>query len=135
MSVVYYPGYAQVQVIDNLTWQVISSITQANPCVVTTENDHGYVSGMNVSFLIPPSFGMTQLNGLNVQVTQASGNTLTLNLDSTHFIPFAYPAPLPESYTSPTVFPNSSGPYLPPQPFPYGNQDSFEGTIYNAGQP
>jgi hypothetical protein len=132
-SVTYYPGYAQIQVGNNLTWQQIASITQANPMVVTTTNNHGYVAGMNVTFLIPQMFGMTQLNGLNVQVLSITSNTLNINVDSTHFTPFAYPSPLPNAYSIPSVIPNSSGPYLPPQPLPYGNQDSFEGTIYNNG--
>lgn len=132
-SVMYYPGYSQVQVGDNLTWQQIASITQANPMVVTTTNDHGYVAGMNVTFLIPGMFGMTQLNGQNLQVTAITSKTLTINVDSTHYTPFAYPSPLPSAYSIPTVIPNSSGPYLPPLPLPYGNQDSFEGVIYNNG--
>lgn len=132
-SVVYYPGYSQVQVQENLRVQTISSITNANPMVVTTVNNHGYVAGVNVTFLIPPQFKMTQLNNINAQVMQVSSNTLTINLDSRNFSVFAYPSPLPSAYTPPSVIPNSSGPYLPPLPLPYGNQDSFEGAIYNAG--
>lgn len=134
-AIIYYPGYSQVQVVENLTTQTIASITNSNPMVVTTVNDHGYVNGMNVTFLIPTQFGMTQLNGVNAQVLSASTNSLTINLDSTHFTPFAYPSPLPSAYTNPSVIPNSSGLYLPPLPLPYGNQNSFEGTIYNAGLP
>ncbi len=133
-SVTYYPGYSQVQVAMNLTWQVIASITQANPMVVTTVNDHGYVDGMEVRFNIPFNFGMVQLNNISGQIISSSSNTLTINIDSTNFTPFAYPSPLPSAYSQPTIFPNSSGPYLSPQPLPYGNQDSFQGTIYNGGE-
>ena len=135
MTVQYYPGYAQAQVQQNLIWQVISSITQANPMVLTTTNTHNYPVGVNVSFLIPPSFGMTQLNGLNIQVISVTADTMTCNIDSTSFTPFAAPSPLPTAYTPAVVYANSSGPYLPPQPLPYGNQDSFEGVIANDGQP
>lgn len=134
-TVTYYPGYSQVQVQPNLRCQQIASITQANPCVVTTTNDHGYPAGVVVNFLIPPSFGMTQLNTLALQVTAVTANTLTVNVNSFHFTPFSYPSPLPAAYTIPNVIPVSSGPYLPPLPLPYGNQDSFEGVIYNDGQP
>jgi hypothetical protein len=136
MSVIYYPGYSQVQVHENLLVQTIASITNANPMVVTTVNDHGYVAGMNVTFLIPAMFGMYQLNGVtakNAQVISLTPNTLTINLDSTRFTPFAYPSPLPSAYTPPSVIPSSSGLPLPPQPLPYGNQDSFEGVIFNNG--
>lgn len=134
-SVIYYPGYSQVQVQENLRVQTIASITNAYPMVVTTVNNHHYVAGMNVTFLIPTQFGMTQLNGLNVQVLIASTNSLTIDLDSTNFSVFSYPSPLPSAYTNPSIIPNSSGRYLPPLPLPYGNQDSFEGVVYNNGTP
>ncbi len=134
-SVIYYPGYSQVQVQENLRVQTIESITNAYPMVVTTVDDHGYVAGMMVTFLIPTQFKMVQLNGVNAQVLQVTSDTLTINLDSRNFSVFSYPSPLPSAYTPPSVIPNSSGPYLPPLPLPYGNQDSFEGTIYNAGVP
>lgn len=134
-AIVYYPGYSQVQITENLIVQSIASITQANPMVVTTVNDHGYPIGMNVNFLIPDQFGMTQLNNIVGQVIQTTLNTLTINIDSSFFTPFSYPSPLPFAYTFPSVIPNSSGIYLPPLPLPYGNQDSFQGVIYNNGQP
>jgi hypothetical protein len=134
-SVVYYPGYSQVQVQENLRVQTIASITNANPMVVTTVNNHGYVAGMDITFLIPVAFGMTQLNNINAQVLQVTSDTLTVDLDSTHFSVFAYPSPLPSAYTPPSVIPNASGKYLPPLPLPFGNQTSFEGTIFNDGTP
>lgn len=135
MSIIYYPGYSQVIVQQKLRNQVISSITNANPMVITTTNNHNYVAGMEVSFLIPGNFGMQQLNVLSGQVLQLTNNTLTIGIDSTRFTPFAYPSPLPSAYSYPYVIPISSGPYLPPLPLPYGNQDSFEGIQYNDGQP
>ena len=135
MSVQLYPGYSQTIVTPNLRTQTIASITKANPCVVTTVNNHNYVSGMTVAFLIPPQFGMTELNNISVQVVSLTNNTLTLAIDSTMFNPFSYPNPLPNAYTPPSVIPNSSGPYLAPTPLPFGNQDSFEGVIYNQGLP
>ncbi len=136
MSVVtYYPGYSQIQVHENLRVKAIASITNSNPCIITTVENHGYVAGMMVRFLIPTQFKMVELNDVNCQVIALTNNTLTLNLDSTHFPVFSYPSPLPSAYTNPSVIPNSSGPYLPPLPLPYGNQDSFEGVIYNNGTP
>ena len=134
-SIIYYPGYSQIVVTPNLTTKVIESITQANPMVVTTVEDHGYVAGMLVRFLIPEQFGMVQLNILTAQVLAVTDDTLTISIDSTNFDSFSYPSPLPSAYTPPSVIPNGSGPYLPPPPLPYGNQDSFEGVIYNAGLP
>lgn len=129
----YYPGYGQQQVQTNLRVQTITQITNAPLMVVTTERDHGYVAGMNVSFLIPIEFGMRELNFLNGQVLEITPNTLTVGIDSTNFSVFSYPSPLPSAYTPPSVIPNSSGMYLPPKPLPFGNQNSFEGVIYNDG--
>lgn len=134
-SVIYYPGYSQIQVTENLIIQTISSITQAFPMVVTTVLDHNYVAGMMIRFLIPEAFGMTSLNNINAQVLSVTNNTLTVNVDSTNFTQFSYPSPLPGAYTNPSVIPNSSGVYLPPLPLSYGNQDSFEGVIFNNGLP
>lgn len=134
-SIIYYPGYAQIVVTHNLRVQTILSITNANPMVVTTVMDHDYVAGMMVRFLIPVQFGMVELNNVTAQVIQVTNNTLTINFDSTAFNAFAYPSPLPNAYTPPSIIPNSSGQYLPPLPLPYGNQNSFEGVEYNAGVP
>lgn len=104
--------------------------------VVTTVENHGYVQGMEVRFLIPTEFGMQELNNVQAaQVIALTSNTLTIALDSTRFTTFQYPGVLPTSFTPPSVIPNNSGPYLPPVPLPYGNQTSFEGVVYNAGAP
>ena len=133
-SIMYYPGYSQVQVTNAFTVQTIQAITNANPGVLTTVNDHNYVPGMMVRFLIPSQFGMQQLNIITCQVLSVTSNTLTLNVDTSHFSLFAYPSPLPSAYTPPSVIPNSSGPVLTPNPLPYGNQDTFDGVTYNIGE-
>ena len=133
-AVQYYPGYSQTTVTENYVWQVISSITQANPMVITTSGTNNYAPGVKVRFSIPGIFGMQQLNGIQAQVISVTTNTLTCNVDSSNFTPFAYPGSLPNAYTPPVIIPNSSGPYLPPLPLPYGDQTSFEGVIFNAGQ-
>lgn len=135
MSIMLYPGYSQTIVQENLRVQTIDSVTNSNPCIVTTVLDHDYVAGMMVRFLIPTQFKMVELNDVNCQVLSLTSNTLTLNLDSTSFSVFSYPSPLPSAYTPPSIFPNSSGPYLPPLPLPAGNQTSFEGVIFNNGTP
>lgn len=133
-SIVYYPGYSQVQVHQNLLTKNIASISNSNPCVVTTSFNHKYVAGMKVTFRIGTIFGMPQINNLIAQVLSVTNNTLTVNINSTNFGVFAYPSPLPQSYSPPTVIPYSSGPYLTfPPPLPYANQDSFQGLIYNNG--
>lgn len=134
-SVIYYPGYSQETVAENLQWKVIASVSLAFPMIVTTVYHHHYPAGVRVRFNIPSMFGMVQLNGVEVQVIAVTSNTLTVNLDSRNFAPFSYPSSLPEAYTPPVVIPDASGLSLPPLPLPFGNQDSFEGVIYNNGIP
>jgi hypothetical protein len=134
--VTYYPGYSQQQVSQNLLYKTIASITNANPCVVTTVYPHHYIApGMIVTFNIPSMFGMRQLNGIIAQVLALTSNTLTVNVDTTNFGVFAYPSPLPGAYTPPTVIPQASGAPLPLAPpfLPFGNENAFEGVIYNNG--
>lgn len=134
-AVIYYPGYSQQQVKDNLIIRVIASITNANPAVVTTTENHEYVTGMNVRFQIPSSFGMNQLNAANAQVEVIDPISFSINVNTSNMNSFAYPSPLPNAFDNPVVIPNNSGIPVPPDPLPYGNQSSFEGAIVNQGLP
>lgn len=79
----------------------IVSVTQANPCVVTTSVNHSFVVGQEVFFVIPPQYGMTQLDSLTYStannvpqrafVTAVGTRTITLNLDSSSYSAFALP--------------------------------------------
>jgi hypothetical protein len=132
-SVIYYPGYSQQQVFENLIVRPIESISNSYPMIVTTTIDHKYVAGMMVRFLIPSQFGMVELNELLGQVLSLTNDQLAIDIDSTNFSVFSYPVSLPSAYTQPSVIPNNSGPYLPPKPLPFGNQNSFEGVFFNNG--
>jgi hypothetical protein len=136
-SVQYYPGYSQQQVQQNYLTQTISAISNSNPMIVTTKNPHNYLAGINVSFLVPVQYGMGPLNVLNGEILSVTSNTLTIAIDSTMFSAFAYPNPLPNAYTPASVVPNASSYALASQPpqLPFGNQDTFNGAIYNNGAP
>lgn len=81
----------------------ITEITQAASAVVRTSVDPSpfYVVGMKIRFSVPSSFGMTQINGLTGTITAISSAnyTLTVDIDSTAFTAFAFPA----STSSPTA--------------------------------
>lgn len=76
----------------------VTGVTQANPCVVTLSQAHNYVVGQAVTFQIPGSFGMQQLNTFYAPqsrpwiITAVGTYTVTLNVDSTNFTAFAFPA-------------------------------------------
>lgn len=132
-SVMFYPGYSQEIVTENYVWRAIESVSNTYPMIITTILDHGYKAGIRIRFNIPGMFGMVELNGLEAQVLSITNNTLTVNVDSSNFTAFAYPSTLPQAYTPPVVIPDASGKPLPPLPLPYGNQDTFEGAIFNNG--
>lgn len=75
----------------------ITSVTTGSTTVVKMSVTHGYKVGQLVRFVVPDVFGMTQLNGLTgsitaINTTTTSGNTITVNIDSSSFTAFAYPA-------------------------------------------
>lgn len=73
--------------------RLISDITRANPALVTTSFDHGYLTGLIVRIYIPEACGMSQANGFVGQITVTGTNTFTIDgLNSTDFDPFAIPA-------------------------------------------
>ena len=81
----------------------ITEITKANQAVVRTSVDPTlyYVVGMKVHFSIPYSFGMTQMNQLTGKIVamSAANYTMTVDIDSSAFTTFAFPA----SASSPTA--------------------------------
>lgn len=81
----------------------ITEITQATQAVVRTSVDPTpyYAVGMKIHFSVPASFGMTQMNGLTGKIVAVSSTnyTLTVDIDSSAFTAFAFPA----SSSSPTA--------------------------------
>lgn len=69
----------------------ITSITKANPGIVTTATNHGYDSGIFVRIVFPPrsNFGMEQVNDQSFQITVLTLNTFSLNVDTSNFDSFA----------------------------------------------
>lgn len=74
----------------------ITEITQATNAVVRTSVDptQFYVAGMKVYFSVPQSFGMVEMNGLTGTVvsTSSADYTMTVDIDSSAFTAFAFPA-------------------------------------------
>lgn len=80
----------------------VTEITQATQAVVRTSVDptQYYVVGMKIHFSVPYSYGMYQMNQLTgtIVAVSAANYTLTVDIDSSAFSTFAFPA----STTSPT---------------------------------
>lgn len=80
--------------------RIISSITNANPAVVTTTFAHNYVTGCIVRLIIPLGYGMMQANQLHAPITVTSSTTFTIAIDTLNFPPFTTPitSPLDDQY-------------------------------------
>lgn len=90
--------------------RVIANITQANPAVITTLVDHGYVTGQLVRFNIPAACGMTQLSGLTGIVTNINAGTFSVTIDTTGFTAFTFPLPAAVPFTPAEVVPFGENP-------------------------
>lgn len=74
----------------------ITNITKASQAVVTLSVTHGYKVGQVVRMVVPEAYGMVEMNGLQgtivaINTTTTSGNTITLDIDSSSFTTFAFP--------------------------------------------
>jgi hypothetical protein len=101
---------------------------------VTLSVKHGYTKGQKVIFSVPVEYGMTQLDGLvgtitAIDETLATGNTVTVDIDSSAFSAFAFPAA-------------AKVPFSPAIMSPYGEDTAYArdnslsddaGTVYNDG--
>lgn len=83
----------------------VTKISKATQAVITVSEKHQYVVGQKVEFTIPGSFGMVQLNNYYLPqntppvITAVTDYTMTINVNSTNFTTFAFPA----STASPTA--------------------------------
>jgi len=71
--------------------QYITNITQSFPAIVTFLNDTtNFTVAEWISFRIPPPNGMVQLNNQKAQIISLSGNTATIDIDTSDFYTFIY---------------------------------------------
>jgi hypothetical protein len=64
----------------------ISSITQSNPAVLSTNSDHNLYTGNVVRLRIPFYYGMQELNNKQLSVTILSSTTISLQYSQCPFI-------------------------------------------------
>lgn len=74
----------------------ITAISAAASAVVKLSVTHGYTVGQQVRFVVPDAFGMVEMNGLigtitAINTTTTSGNTITVDIDSSAFTAFSFP--------------------------------------------
>jgi hypothetical protein len=74
----------------------ITEITKASQAVVRTSVNPGryYVAGMMIYFSVPSSFGMVEINGKMAKIVSINETnyTMTIDLDTSSYTTFAFPA-------------------------------------------
>ncbi len=88
----------------------ITEISNAAQAVVTLSVTHGYHVGQAVRFIVPAAYGMVEMDGLlgtivAVDTTTTTGNTITVNIDSSAFTAFAWPLTAVNPFTPAEVVP------------------------------
>ncbi len=88
----------------------ITKITKAASAVVTLSVTHGYTVGQVVRMVVPAAYGMVEMDGLQatitaINTTTTSGNTITLDIDSSAFTTFAFPLSAIYPFTKAEVVP------------------------------
>lgn len=75
-------------------FRYITNVTQAAQAVVTLSVTHQYKIGELIFFRLPNQFGMQELDGKTGRVVaiNTSNNTITVDIDTTGFTAFAFPA-------------------------------------------
>lgn len=102
----------------------ITGITAANPMVVTTSTAHGLTVGQKVRLSVPAIMGMTQANNLVGQITAVTTTTVTLDIDSSAFTAFGWPATTSVPFNPARLIPIGSGPSAVSTP-PYWYDDTL----------
>lgn len=88
----------------------ITKITQASQAVITMSVTHGYKVGQAVRLRVPAAFGMVEMDGLlgnivAIDTTTTSGNTITVDIDSSSFTAFSFPLTAAGAFTPAEVIP------------------------------
>jgi len=78
--------------------------------VITLSVTHGFTVGQEVRMQVPAAFGMIEMDGLQgtitaINTTTTSGNTITVNIDSSAFTAFAFPLTAAVPFTPAQVIP------------------------------
>jgi hypothetical protein len=69
--------------------KIIQDITRANPGVVTTTTDHGYLTGIFVRIVLPADFGMQQVDNQIYKITVLTSSTFAINQNTSNFDAFS----------------------------------------------
>lgn len=72
----------------------ITAINNANPCLITVTETSTYFPGMLVRMIVPPQYGMFQMNGKigQIQNIDTTGLIFTVNINTIQYDVFSVPS-------------------------------------------
>jgi hypothetical protein len=106
----------------------ITSVTSSGTSsVVVLSVTHGYTVGQNVKLNVPSAYGMVEADGLtgNITAINTGTNSITVDIDSSTFTSFAFPATAAVPFTFATVTPVGEN-----VAYPDLNDDATTNTAY-----
>lgn len=74
--------------------RLITNITTADPCVITTSFDHGYISGLQVRISVPRQYGIEQIDEQAGFITVLTPTSFSIDIDSSAFDPYIAAPPV-----------------------------------------
>ncbi len=88
----------------------ITGMTAASNMVITMSVTHGFTVGQAVRLIVPAGYGMVEANTLignitAIDTTVTTGNTITVDIDSSAFTAFAFPVTADVPFTPALVIP------------------------------
>ena len=105
----------------------ISAITKAAAAVVKMTVTHNMAIGQKVKLVVPVDYGMVEANGLegNITAINTTTNIITLDIDSSAFSAFAFPATAGVPFSPAMVIPFGEN-----VTYPNLSDDSVNNTAY-----
>lgn len=97
--------------------RLINDISKSANAIVTFTENHGYKNGQLLRFHVPKEYGMFEINDKSGRVLSKTDNTVIVNVETTNFSAFIYPA----DSTS-----------YPPEAVPYGSGIDDEQVIHTT---
>lgn len=85
--------------------RIITAITNAFPCEVTTSFAHDYLSGTIIRLVIPPGYGMVQADQKIGEIEVISPISFLVDIDTNFFDIFIIPTTFPLDFQHAQVIP------------------------------
>jgi hypothetical protein len=114
--------------------RTVCNVTAAANAVITTTVSNGFTVGQKVRFKVPAVCGMIELDGLQGTVVATAAGSFTVDIDTTAFTAFAWPAIASVPFTPAEVIPVGEDSVVAPNGLGDATENqAYIGMILGAG--